>query len=734
MRLKLNKADQAKLMDAVDRFRSVAGGYTNGTNGQEIVEAWDYYYGRKPSAYCEGGSKYVSRDVWEAVNGTLQDLTTVFCANQDAVHFTPRNRDDSLAAKAATAYVNQTIQNHNDGYSVLHDALKEALVTKHGYVKRWWKEQIDTEEEEFKRVTQQELEMLMQNEEYSMDEPEQHDDGTFSGTLYKTVDNSHVAIEFTPYEEVLVDPDARSLKDSVYFGHRRDYVAQELIDMGFNREEVLKGTYEASVAIDMNEIRIARNPEERDFYALGTNIVGDTETERVWLHEEFIMTSIGKKGKNKDKPRYLQVFSVGKVLLDVAEIDEIPFEMFTPFPTPGSMWGESVYDITRDIQDVKTALTRGYIDNIMNANYGRFTAVKGQYDRKSLLHNVPGGVVETNAPGMIDRFPYHALPQGTDQLLETFEQTKERRTGVTRTSMGLNADIFKNDNAYATVDMMMGAAQSRIRMVARNMAEDGFKSLYKSIYRIAREHEKKAVTLEVQGKEVQINPHMWPERFTLKTAVAIGVNERKERTTNLTNLLNVLSQNPMIAGQSFQPTNANHLAKELTESLGFYDVDNYVTSVENIPQPQPDPMEAQVKQLELQKMQLEIAKTQAETQEIQVKAQLEAARIQLQKMQTQKELAELQFTQEKAADDMRVRQEDSASGTSDRAISAARENTKIEMEARKISIEEKRLALESQNLTANVELKKRELDIKEKEILLEAQLEAAQDRQVGLGH
>lgn len=715
MAVKFKDADKRRLADNIERYRSAAGGYTNGAEGQHVVEAWQYYYGELPAPYCNGGSKYVSRDVWEAVNGTLQELLTTFTASHDVVQFYPRGKFDTLAAKAATQYVNDTILRKNKGYRVLHDAFKEALVARNGYVKRYWKEDYRVEEEEFTGLTQNDLAVLIQDRTVTLEEDDltKNEDGTYNGSLARSIDISHVEVVFCPYEEILLDPDARNIEDSNYFGHRRDYTVQDVIDMGFDEDEVKKGTYEATVAIDTDVVRNARNLDE-DMYMTGTTITGDALNERVWLHEEYIKSSIGAK---KGEVKLYQVFSLGKVILEVNEVDEIPFSTFTPFPVPNQMNGESVFDIMKDIQDVKTALTRGYIDNIMNANYGRYMAVKNQYDRKSLLDNRPGGVVEQNAPGMIDRFPYHALPVGTDQLLETFEQTKERRTGVTRTSMGLNADVFKNDNAYATVNMMMSAAQNRLRMVARNISETGLRDLFLSIYRIARQNEKKPIVVNVQGQEVTMIPAQWPERSHVQTSVAVGSNERDERAQKLTMLLTTLSSNPMLAGQSFQPANANFLAKELCSSLGFDDVGNFVTSIENIPQPQPNPAE----QLALAKLQADVQLTQmdsqvrqAQAQETMVKAQLSAAKIQLSKVDVQRQMAELQFKQEQAADDMRRSQEDSASKNQDMAIKAAQADAELD-----VKMEE-------------LKLRARELDLKEKEIMLEAQLEAIQRRPVGL--
>ncbi|MCS5737590.1 hypothetical protein N1032_28050, partial [Herbiconiux sp. CPCC 203386] len=98
----------------------------------------------------------------------------------------------------------------------------------------------------------------------------------------------------------------------------------------------------------------------------------------------------------------------------------------------------NLFMILPDIQDLRTALVRAYIDNVNNANYGRYTAIVGAYDRRSLLDNRPGGVVEMERPDAVNLFPYHNLPNGIDGLIGMTEDLKEMRTGVTKLGMGIN--------------------------------------------------------------------------------------------------------------------------------------------------------------------------------------------------------------------------------------------------------------------------------------------------------
>lgn len=709
--MRLNREQRSTLENQLDIFKGLAQGYQEGAMGEIARTAYDYYYGQLPGPYTKGGSKYVSRDVWESVNGTLQDLLNVFTSGEDAVKFAPMDSNDAIAAKAATAYCNKVLLRENDGYAVLSDSLKEALIARNGWIKRYWDERIVEEVQSFSDTPLEELTMMMFSaEDVEIIEQEETEEGLYSGKLKFKTDKSGVRIEYVPFEEVLVDPDARSIEDCNYIAHRTRKTAQELLDMGFKWEEVKKGLYSGH-ADSGGELALSRqnglNPSADGIFS--SNGAGDQMTDRVWLYEHYIRTSLNKKGKAK----LLQVFTLGAGhILEVNEVSEMPFETFTPFPTPAAIFGESVFDITRDIQDLKTALMRGYIDNIMNANYGRYMAVEGQYDRRSLLDNRPGGVVEQKAPGMIDRFPYHMLPHGTDQLLEHVEQAKERRTGVTRMGMGLNADVFKNDNAYATVDMMMSAAQNRMRMVARNIAQNGMTKLFLSIYRLVRENETRTISIEVAGSTIDVRPSDWPERDRMEVAVAIGANERRERAQNLSNLLNVLSSNPMIAGSSFQPQNANFIAREVTEAMGFYDINNYVTPFEEIPQPEPSPAE----QMQMQGMQLDLQDKQAAVQERMAKIQLEQTKVQLEQAKVQLEQSKLEFEQQKAADDMNIKQLESESRQDELGFKAAQSDAELD-----IKLEE-------------LKLKQRELQLKQQELSLEAQLEAIQQRPVGLGN
>ena len=93
----------------VGTYYNHAIGYHEGELGVRARMGWEYYYGNLPEPVTKGSSKWVDRSVWESVNGTLQELVSVFTSGEDAVKFAPMHSKDADAAIAATKMVNKVL-------------------------------------------------------------------------------------------------------------------------------------------------------------------------------------------------------------------------------------------------------------------------------------------------------------------------------------------------------------------------------------------------------------------------------------------------------------------------------------------------------------------------------------------------------------------------------------------------------------------------------------------------
>ena len=674
-------------------------GYHEGELGVRARDAWEYYYGKLPVAVCNGASSWVDRTVWESVNGVVQELSNVFCTSEEAVKFAPLNVNDGAEALAATKMVNKILLQENDGYNVLNDAFKEACVTRNSFIKRYWETRVETVVQSVDGVTEDQvsvfIELIKDTSEGFIDEDIEYDEetGMGKGELSYRVKREGVKVEFTPFEEVLIEPQARTLKDANYVGHRVRKTKDELINMGFHKETV-EELSPASTDIEAGVIANERINNISPMNVSDVIMTGDKRADKLWLYENYIKSSIAS-----GELEMFQVFTIHGQILEINRVSEYPFSTLTPFPIPGFVYGESVVDITRDIQDLNSFTVRGIIDNIMNANFRRYTAVKGAYDRKSLLDNRPGGVVEIQTAGAVTPFPYHALPNGMPQLLEYIEQKKEQRTGVTRLGQGLNPDIYKNDNSEGMVSTMLSAAQNRLRMICRNMANSGMQDLMKGIYNLVKDNQTKPIMMMTPQGEQPVDPRMLPERVDMLVSLAIGVNERQERGQTLINLFKGTLQNPATQGM-MMPEQVYHMASEIYKSMGIYDFENYITHPSQIPPPPPNPA---------QEMQVQGAEEALKFQQAQTLKVHSDIKIDEQK---------LEFEQLKAADEQAMRKEES--------LSSQDEN------ADKMLMEEDKLRLEKAKALFDAEYKKQMLDLDRQKVAIESQLENEQGRPVGI--
>lgn len=657
MSLKLSDDQKQELKVILDNHYNYAQDYMNTAVTGYAREAWEYYYGNLPAAVTAGGSKYVDRTVWETVNGTLQDLLNVFTSGEDAVVFASVDERDSDAAKVATQVVNQILLRDNEGYNILQSALKECLVTRNSFIKRYWDTETKSMSESVEGVNPQELTAYIQGLEAAgvrdieatilVDEDE-HPEGLVDATISYVLDVKHVRVEYTPIEEIVIDEYATSIQDATYFCHRTRKSKRDLLDMGFPEDDIENiNDFDTSEDSNRSTVTFSRT----DWRVDPDNGIGSDSQDlaaRVWIYEHYIRTSILDRHNNV---RLYQVFDAGGVILEVNEVNDIPFETFTPYPIPGALFGESIYDITKDIQDLRTAIIRGYIDNINNANYGRYTAIQGAYDRRSLLDNRPGGVVEMEREGAVNLFPYHSLPNGIDGLLAMTDEVKEVRTGVTRLGMGINPDVFKNDNAYATVGLMMNAAQNRIRMVSRNIANGGMTGLMKSIYKLFRENGEAPLTIQTSKGLANIDPKQLPPRNNIITSVAISPSEKQQRASNLMTIKGMLQQDQTIA-PLYTMEQDRFMTAEIMKLMGIDDVHNYLMPLEQFQPPQPSPAEI----LNLQQLQAQVALVNANVQKIMHDGQLAENKLVFEQQkaadETQQKNIELQYKQEESADRM----------------------------------------------------------------------------------
>ena len=617
-------------------------GYVETDTVAERQEALEYYLREPYGNEVEGKSQIVTGEVAEVVDGALPQLIRVFTSTDGVVEFQPVNDGDEPFAQQATEYCNWVFYRNNDGFLILHNWFKDALLQKTGIVKAYWDEKIDVTKESYEDLNDDQLIMLMQDEDLEVVEQkteEEIDEITdpMTGQVFQNIKREHyvkvkrtkkdgrVVVENVPPEEFLISKRARTIQDSPFVAHRRMMTRSELIAMGFRKDIV--ETLQSGDTLEFSPDRIARYSRGEQPNSMGSQ---DESMEVVEVYECYI-----KVDYNNDGIAELRrvVYASNEVLEDM-ECDYIPFHSLCPIPIPHKFYGQSLADRALDLQLIKSTVLRQMLDNLYLTNNYRVGAVEGQVNLDDLLTSTAGGVVRMKNPNAIVPLTVQPTTSGSFPMLEYLDGVQARRTGVSDSQNGIDPNILQNVTA-AAVSAMSQSSAGKLELIARIFAETGVKSLFKGILHLLCKYQDKERLVRINGKFVPFNPREWNDQYNVSINVGLGTGTRQEQLTTMQMILQKQEQiiqqyglsNPLVNLMQYR----NTLAKFINMA-GFKDAAQFMNEItpeqnEALSQPQPEKLDPNT---EAAKVLAEVEREKAV-----IRAQTEAAKLELEREQMQ---------------------------------------------------------------------------------------------------
>jgi len=622
-------------------------GYLETDTTDERQEALKYYLREPYGNEVEGKSSIVTGEVAEAVDGALPQLIRVFTSSDNVVEFAPAKDGDEQNAEQATQLVNHVFYKDNDGFLILHNWFKDALLQKTGVVKAYWNDDKDLTKEKYEGLTDDELMMLMQDPEVELVSQEIIEESTvdeltglstFSKsnnvTLRRTKNNGKIVVENVPPEEFLISKRAKTIQDSPFVAHRRMITRSELVAMGFDKDTV--NSLESGDTLEFSPDRIARYSRGEQPNSMGSQ---DESMEVVEVYECYI-----KVDYNDDGIAELRrvVYSSNEILSD-EECDYVPFHSICPIPIPHKFYGQSLADRTLDIQLIKSTVTRQMLDNLYLTNNSRIAAVEGQVNLDDLLTSTAGGVVRVKNAGAIVPLTVQSSASQSFPMLEYLDGVQAKRTGVSDAQQGLSADVLQNVTATA-VATMSNASYGKLELIARIFAETGVKSLFKGILQLLCKYQDATRTLRINGKFVPFNPREWDTEYNVTINVGLGTGSRQEQLATMQMILGKQEQilqaygvsNPLISLKQYRDTLAKfvHMAgfKDATAFMNEITPEIEQQVIQDASQEQPDPNTRAAEIL-----------AQVEREKAQLKQQTEMAKLELEKQQMELDNARKQL-------------------------------------------------------------------------------------------
>jgi hypothetical protein len=731
-----------QILSAIEAAEAVSFGPTTSEIASDRADALDRYRGKPYGDEVAGRSQVVSRDVADVVEGVAANVLKPFVGGDRVVIFNPRGPEDEQGAEQETDYVNYIVMDRNNGFVALSSAVKDALLLRNGYLKCRWAKRDDVTVEKYVGKTDEELALLMGDEDVDVFITNEYPDPFAQGAamllqqqpqpqmpgvpgqsmgpqvppmpmLFDVTAKRKRPVEFVevlpcPPDEILVSQRATepSLQNVDFVQHRSKKTLSEVRQMGYEVEDDISDG-ETESEIEEQARNIFSQQDEEDPTALAAR--------RVVTFKESWMR-IDKDGDGIAELR--RICTIGKNILADEEDDLIPIPCFTPVLMAHEHLGVSIYDLVKDIAQIKTGMLRSHLDNRnLQNNSEKVINIDAAENIDDFLVSRPGGIKRVRG-SVADAVMPLVVPDtgmGALQTLEYMDSIRENRTGFTRTAQGMKSGSLATGTLGELQDQR-DQSSIRLEMIARTIAETGMRDLFRIVHALTLKHSSRAEKIKLRNKWVSVNPREWVRRTDLSISVGLGSTSGPQQLQNLM-MIGQAQQQAMPLGIVTPENVYNALAKMVT-AAGFKNPEEFFTKPELTPKQGLDgrPVMGEDGQPKMESkppppgkdpaVQVAEIKAQTDAQAAQMKGQMD---MQAKQMDAQVEHARMQMDAQREASqaqaDMAVEQQ-----KAELTLQLEREKfaAQIEFEREKLNLElqfkleEKRMELEAQREIASL--------------------------------
>ncbi|AIK67509.1 portal protein [Cronobacter phage vB_CsaP_Ss1] len=499
------------------------------------------YLGDKGSV-VEGRSSVVSTDVADAIEWIMPEVMKAFTQNNEVVTFDPVGPDDRRQAQIESRYVYDILMKDNEGFIALHEFFKDALLQKNGFFKVWYEDEPCVTVENYTGLNQLEFETLQMDPELEITglTEEQFTDEHGSMIIYnvnckRTRKNGKIKIECIAPDDMRINRMHNSvcLKNARFIAQAMTMTKSDLIEAGFDKEIV------DALPTESEEFRESKNYR---FSMQGENIApygGNSKDPSQYTYdvsECYMRMDLDGDGIAERVKITVAGFDNPTHILDIEEVEEWPFISATAILMSHKLFGLSVYDRLKEIQEQKTAIWRNILDNMYLKNNQRTIAVEGMVNLDDLLVSRPGGIIRAKRTDAVA--PYVTPDLGSDvyRMVDYLDQVRAGRVGVS--PEGSIADQSIGDAVGSEgVERLLTQKEELVGLMVRVFAETGIKPLMQMIRKLLMKHIDATVDYEYHDEWVQVAPKNWFQRNRTTVRVGTGSGNRQQQASALTAVL-----------------------------------------------------------------------------------------------------------------------------------------------------------------------------------------------------
>ena len=522
----------------------------------------------------DGKSKIVSKDIRKQLEWLIPSITDPFLSSNDVIKCNPITYEDVKAAKQNELLLNTQFCRKFPRYNFINKATR-VLATEGTLVIQtgWDYEDIEVEEEV----------EVVKTDEFGMQYI-----ATEIQTVTKVIKNQPTAV-VCRNEDIYLDPTCMDDMDKCQFViHRYE------TDLSTLKAD---GRYK-----NLDKVALAATRDDVDFVPKDETRFNfeDQARKKMVVYEYWGNYDVDEDGYAEP----IVCAWVGDVMIRLEDNpypDQKPPFIIVPFnAVPFQMYGEALAENIGDNQKVKTAITRGIIDNMARSNNAQIGIKRNALDMANRKKFLQGKNFEFNgSPQDFWQGSYNQIPGSVFDMLTLQNNEIEAQTGVKSFSGGITGQSLGGSATGARLSMD-ATAMRRLHLV-RNIAENLMKPLMRKWMAYNSEFlEEEEVVRITNDNYVPVRRDDLQGNIDIDITISTQ-EDNAARAQELGFLLQTLGNTvpfeltQMVLAEIVGLSRMPDLEKRLKEFT-----------------PQTDPLQEQLKQLELQKLQLELMKLQSE--------------------------------------------------------------------------------------------------------------------------
>lgn len=539
------------------------------------ISDWRNAYEGKPYGNEEDGkSKIVSRDIKKQSEWQHASVVDPFVSTSEIVKCTPITFEDTESARQNQLLLNTQFCRKFDRYNFISKAVKVLDREGTAVIQCGW----DYEDKEVVNTV----------EAIEVDEDGNMIIVSKEVTETVVVKNQPTA-KVCRNEDVYVDPTCQDDLDSCQF-----VIYRYETDLSTLRKDGRYKNLEKVAKIESGEDYDYDPEDETEFkfadQARKKMVVyeywGNYDVDNDGIAEPIVCAWIGNVVIRLQSNPYPD----GKPPFIIVPFNSVPFQMH----------GEANAELIGDNQKVKTAIIRGLIDNMAQSNNGQIGMRKGALDTSNRRKFLKGNNFEFNgSPNDFWQGSYNAIPGSAFDMLGLMNNEIESITGTKSFSGGINGGSL---GATATgARGALDATAVRRMNVVRNVSENLIKPLIRKWMSYNSEFLEEEEIVRVTNEEfVPVRRDDLDGRIDIDISISTA-EDNAAKSQELSFLLQTVGPNE-------DPTIRREIMASIMELMRMPEEAKKMREY----QPQPDPVQEQLKQLELQRLMLENQKLQSE--------------------------------------------------------------------------------------------------------------------------